>query len=97
MCGTGHDSLGGSVWLGLALWSAACLGELRVFSQPSMLIVLWLAGFILPGVYVTCRSVLDSLVDEAFHFVASLLYDGELCCMLQLLDCSMTITISESP
>lgn len=75
-CVTGWAGLGASVWLGLALWAAACLGEARVLGQPSMLIVLWLAAFSLPRVYVTCRCALDSLVEEAFQFVADLLHGG---------------------
>ena len=75
----GHDSLGASVWLGLALWAVACIGELHIFAQPSMLILLWLAAFVLPVAYVTCRDALDGLVDESVQVIFELLHGGDCC------------------
>lgn len=52
------------------------MGELRLFSQPSLLLLLWLAAFTLPMAYAASRAVLDGLVDEAAGFITELFEPG---------------------
>ena len=52
------------------------MGELHLFSQPGLLLLLWLAAFTLPMAYAASRVVLDGLVDEAAGFVTGLFEPG---------------------
>ena len=72
-----QSSKGSRVWLGFCLWLTICIGELGLVSQSSLALWLWMALFILPGVYTTCRAALDALVDESVTFLLSALNGGQ--------------------
>ena len=65
------------MWLALALWGAACLGEVRLVGQASYACFLWVSLFALPPLYSTCRTALDALVGEGLALGAQFLNPGE--------------------
>ena len=73
-----HDSAATQVWLALALWILACLGELRIVGQASFACLLWGSLFALPPLYSTCHLALDALVGEGLALSAHLLKPGVL-------------------
>ena len=74
-----HDSPATAIWMGLTLWGAACLGELRLLGQATYACALWAALFTLPLTYTVCRTALDALVAEGLALAAQVLGPGMPC------------------
>lgn len=72
----GHSRTGTSVWLALTLWTIMALGEAALMAQSSMCLAVWCALFGLPSLYLSCRHILDLLVEEALQLVAAFLRPG---------------------
>lgn len=69
----GCTSIGGTVWLALALWITMLLGESGLFAQSTVWQAAWCAAFGLPYAYMQCRRVADALVEEALGAASTLL------------------------
>ena len=96
---TGHDRLGTTVWLALALWCTMALGEAALLEQSSMCLAAWAAIFGLPSLYLRCRHILDALVEEALRILAAYVKAGpQLMRPATLLACAViVITMQHAP
>lgn len=73
----GHRGKGTRFWLACTFWVVIVIGELGWLSQSSMAIMVWIALYSLPLVYVKSQAALDALVEEACVALLTALQAGK--------------------